>query len=62
MYGWDAACIGFRWMRIRAERSDVMNHVVVDHILFGNASDLQNVRLACYHEPRVEVFLFHTSL
>ena len=25
--------------------------VVVDHILFGNASDLQNVRLAWYHEP-----------
>ena len=41
---------------IRAERSDVWNHVVVDHILFGNASDLhcqtrrymnQELRFSC---------------
>ena len=42
-------------MRNRAERSDVWNHVVVDHILFGNSSDLQNVILTWYHEPKVKV-------
>ena len=49
MYGWDADCIGFTGgCGTALNVAGMWNHVVVDHILFGNSSDLQNVILTWY--------------